>query len=210
MATEREQAVEQLKVTHDEAQQKTAALLAEATKYHSESAERLEADLGEAARIRAEALVEAEQSKNAAAQEAEARIATAKKQAAAINERTQQEFAWRKQQLRRETELLHQRKQAVLSQLASLSALAEQTASAFPDLDDPSDLENGEIGDRTVMRPDMLPPAGVGEDSSAGSKRGSSPRNGGKPDDGNELEIDGDATVLVSPSDLAGEGAKRK
>jgi hypothetical protein len=94
--------------------------------------------------------------------------------------------------------------------LASLSALAEQTASAFPDLDDPSDLESGEIGDRTVMRPDMLPPAGVGEDSSSGSKGGPSPRNGGKPDDGHELEIDGDATVLVSPSDLAGEGAKPK
>ena len=83
-------------------------------------------------------MAEAEQTKLAAVQEAEARIATAKQQASAINERTQQEFAWRKQQLRRETELLQQRKQAVLSQLASLSALAEQTASAFPDLDDPA------------------------------------------------------------------------
>ena len=86
-------------------------------------------------------MAEAEQTKLAAVQEAEARVDTAKKQAAAISERTQQEFAWRKQQLRRETELLHQRKQAVLSQLASLSALAEQTASAFPDLDDPVDIE---------------------------------------------------------------------
>jgi hypothetical protein len=197
-------------LAHDEAQQKTAALLAEATKYHRESGERLEADLAEAARIRAEALTEAEQTKGAAAQEAEARIATAKKQAAAINERTQQEFAWRKQQLRRETELLHQRKQAVLSQLASLSALAEQTASAFPDLDDPNDLE-GEVGDRTVMRPDILPPAGLGEDSPAASSAGST-RNGGKStdDEEDELEIDGDATVLVAPSDLAGEGAKSK
>jgi hypothetical protein len=92
--------------------------------------------------------------------------------------------------------------------LASLSALAEQTASAFPDLDDPSDLE-GEVGDRTVMRPDMLPPAGLGEDSSAG-KSGPSRRNGGNSGDAQELEIDGDATVLVSPSDLAGEGAKSK
>ena len=141
-------------------------------------ADRLEADLAEAARIRAEALTEAEQSKAAAIQEAEARIATAKKQAAAINERTQQEFAWRKQQLRRETELLHQRKQAVLSQLASLSALAEQTASAFPDLDDPKDLD-GEVGDRTVMRPDMLPPAGPGEDNAARSNAGQA-KNGGK------------------------------
>jgi hypothetical protein len=46
-----------------------------------------------------------------------------------------------------------------------------------------------------VDQPCMLPPAGVGEDSSSGSKGGPSPRNGGKPDDGHELEIDGDATV---------------
>ena len=106
--------------------------------------------------------------------------------------------------------MLHQRKQAVLSQLASLSALAEQTASAFPDLDDPNDLE-GEVGDRTVMRPDILPPAGLGEDSPAASSAGST-RNGGKStdDEEDELEIDGDATVLVAPSDLAGEGAKSK
>ena len=123
-------------------------MLAEATKHHDESAERLEADISEAARLRAEAVAEAEQTKLSAIQEAEARIATAKKQATAISERTQQEFAWRKQQLRRETELLHQRKQAVLSQLASLSALAEQTANAFPDLDDPSDIES----DQTVLR----------------------------------------------------------
>ena len=137
-----------MRQAHDEAQAKTAAMLAEATKHHEESAARLEADISEAARIRAEAIAEAEQTKLSALQESEARVATAKKQATAISERTQQEFAWRKQQLRRETELLHQRKQAVLSQLASLSALAEQTASAFPDLDDPSDLES----DQTVLR----------------------------------------------------------
>jgi len=169
----------------------------------------LEADLAEAARIRAEALAEAEQTKSGAAQEAEARIATAKKQAAAINERTQQEFAWRKQQLRRETELLHQRKQAVLSQLASLSALAEQTASAFPDLDDPKDLEGGEAGDRTVMRPDMLPPAGPNKENSAVGKAGSVP-NGGKTGADEGPEIDGDATVLVAPSDLSSGAAKTK
>jgi hypothetical protein len=96
----------------------------------------------------------------------------------------------------------------VLSQLASLSALAEQTASAFPDLDDPNDLE-GEVGDRTVMRPDMLPPAGLNEESAANSKGGSG-RNGGKSDEDDELEIDGDATVLVAPSDLSAEAAKSK
>jgi hypothetical protein len=75
-------------------------------------------------------------------------------------------------------------------------------------LDDPKDLE-GEVGDRTVMRPDMLPPAGPNEESAAGSKAGSN-KNGGKLDEADELEIDGDATVLVAPSDLSGEGAKSK
>jgi HPt (histidine-containing phosphotransfer) domain-containing protein len=57
-------------------------------------------------------------------------------EAAAITRRAQQEVASRMQQLRRETELLSQRKQAVLNQLASLSALAEQTAQSFPELED--------------------------------------------------------------------------
>ena len=135
--------------------------MAEATKHHDQSAERLEADIAEAARIRAEAMAEAEQAKEEALRESDARVATAKKQATAISERTQQEFTWRKQQLRRETELLHQRKQAVLSQLASLSALAEQTANAFPDLDDPADLEGDEPGDATVLRSG---PAADGDD----------------------------------------------
>ncbi len=172
VAAEREAAIAGLKKQHDEAQAKTADLLAEATRFHQESADRLEADITEAARIRSDAIAEAEQTKLDGVQEAEARIATAKKQAAAINERTQQEFAWRKQQLKRETDLLHQRKQAVLSQLASLSALAEQTASAFPDLDDPSELE-GETGDRTVLRPQLRPagaPQGAAADQSASDR----------------------------------------
>lgn len=185
IAAEREQAMTDLKAQHDEAQTQTAAMLAEATRFHAESAERLEADIAEAARTRADAVAEAEQTRLAAVEESDARVATAKKQAAAINERTQQEFAWRKQQLRRETELLHKRKQAVLSQLASLSALAEQTASGFPDLDDPSDLESGETGDRTVLRPG-------GHETDAGLAAEDTP----------EPAVDGDATVLVAPSDM--------
>ena len=169
---------------HEDAQRSTAGLLAEATQHHTESAARLEADIAEAARIRTEALAESEKTKQAAVEEADARINTAKKQAQAISERTQQEFAWRKQQLKRETDLLHQRKQAVLSQLASLSALAEQTASAFPDLDDPSDLEP-DAGDQTILRPEGLPPAGPDGNG----------RTRTVADDG-EVEIDGDATVL--------------
>ena len=146
-------------------------------------------------------------------------MATAKKQATAISERTQQEFTWRKQQLRRETELLHQRKQAVLSQLASLSALAEQTANAFPDLDDPADLEGDEPGDATVLRPGRAAPTrarttsggrrtdrdGVersgayAEAGGRGQERRIPGRQGGPQP---EPEVDGDATVLISSNDM--------
>ena len=194
IAAEREQAVGQLQATHKEAQQKTAALLAEATQHNAESAERLEADIAEAARIRAGAIAEAEKTKLAAVQESDARINTAKKQASAISERTQQEFAWRKQQLKRETDLLHRRKQAVLSQLASLSALAEQTASAFPDLDDPTEPD-GEAGDQTVVRPESLPPAGPADGEPKATEDSAAPSD-------SDLEVDGDATVFVSASDL--------
>jgi hypothetical protein len=72
---------------------------------------------------------------------------------------------------------------------------------------------DGEVGDRTVMRPDMLPPAGPDEDTPAGSNARQG-KNGGKgrtsPAEADEIEIDGDATVLVTPSDLSGEGAKSK
>src|SRR5690349_24085606 len=130
-------------------------MLSEAEQHNTESSARLEADIAEAARIRTEALAEAQQVKLAAIKEAEERLSAARQEAAAISERTQQEFAWRKQQLKRETERLGRRKQAVLTQLASLSAMAEETAESFPDLED---LEQGDSGDeahadRTVVMP---------------------------------------------------------
>lgn len=157
IAAEREAAIDHLKSVHDESVAKTTALLSEATDHHHKATERLDHDIAEATRIRGEAMAEAEQVKLAAAKEAEERIVAARKQAAAITERTQQEFAWRKQQLRRETDLLGQRKAAVLNQLASLSALAEQTAHSFPDMEDLDDFD-GEQGDRTVMLPPGMTP----------------------------------------------------
>ena len=139
LAHEREESVARTKGEHDELTAQTRAMLAEAVEHHTQSTGRLEADIAESARIRSEAVSEAEQVRANAIAEAENRIATARKQAAAITARTQQEFSWRKQQLRRETELLQQRKQAVLSQLTSLSDLAQQSASSFPDLDEGAD-----------------------------------------------------------------------
>lgn len=158
VAVEREQAVGEMRRIQEEASERTSTLLAEATKHNQESAERLELDVNEAARIRTEALAEAEKTKLAAIKESEERVQAAKAQAAAITERTQSEFAWRKQELRRETDLLSQRKQAVLNQLASLSALAQQTAQSFPEIDDLTDFP-ADDGDRTILRPADAGPA---------------------------------------------------
>lgn len=137
-AKDRDALLADLQTRHADAVVKSNALLAEATRYHEESARRLAADVEEAARVRAAALAEAEQVKLRAARETEQQIATATKQAKAINERTQQEFSWRQEQLRKETELLAQRKQAVLSQLSGLSELARQNAVDFPELSPPT------------------------------------------------------------------------
>ncbi|HEU4545478.1 MAG TPA: DivIVA domain-containing protein, partial [Microlunatus sp.] len=158
IAVEREAALTELRRAQEEASGQTSAMLTEATRYHEESAARLEADILEATRIREDALRDADQLKLTSIKEAEDRVESAKKQAAAISERTQQEFSWRKEQLRRETDLLSQRKQAVLAQLASLSALAQETATSFPEPYDLDDFD-GELGDRTVALPPGLAPA---------------------------------------------------
>ena len=203
IATEREQAVAHLRTMHEETAQKVGALLAEATQHNQASAERLEADMAEAARIRESALADAQQTRVAAAAEAEERVAAAKKQAAAITERTQQEFAWRKQQLKRETDLLAQRKQAVLNQLASLSALAEQTAHAFPELDDLAEFD-AEQGDQTVLRAPSAKPAAPEAETTARNPAVVSdakprPQPPADPAELEDIPLDGDATVLVRP-----------
>jgi hypothetical protein len=197
IATERDAAIGHLRGVHEESVAKTTALLTEATEYHRQATERLDRDIAEAARVRAEALAEAEAVKLQAVQEAEERIAAARKQAAAITDRTQQEFAWRKQQLRRETDLLGQRKAAVLNQLASLSALAEQTAHAFPDLEDLDDFD-GEQGDRTVMMPAAMAP-------SMPPQNGSVPRPATPP----QAEGQGSDAAAVAEPDTAEEQGDR-
>lgn len=201
VAVEREQAVIELRRIQTEAAERTAALLAEATKHNEESAERLDRDVNEAARIRTEALNDAEKTKLGAIKESEERIQAAKAQAAAITERTQSEFAWRKQELRRETDLLSQRKQAVLNQLASLSALAQQTAQSFPEIDDLTDFSSEE-GDRTVLRPADAAPALPEADDQRERTNGHQASSAAPPEEPEdsappEPELDGDATVVI-------------
>ena len=110
----------------------------------------------------------------------------------------------------------------MLGQLASLSALAEETANAFPDLDDLDDLEGDESGEATLLRSGPSEP-GKGPDevqadeaatetvSSAptrspkateGKGGGSRGGSGGKSAPQAEPEVDGDATVLISSNDV--------
>ena len=225
IATERETAISELRRVQEDTAARTSVLLAEATQHNQESAERLEADIAQANTIRADALAEAEKVKLAALKEAEERVDAAKAQAAAITERTQSEFAWRKQELKRETDLLSQRKQAVLNQLASLSALAQQTAQSFPEIDDLTEFD-GEDGDRTVLQPAGSAPAMPSEDKreqtgghdEAASQPTSQPTSQGaqqvptdddpterpfRPDSPSghdrsvEADLDGDATIVI-------------
>ncbi len=156
IAAERESALAQLRQQHTESVQATGALLAEATSHHREAGERMSADVEAAARIRAEAEGEAEKIVVRATQQAEEREAAAQKRADAIAERTHREFAWRKDQLKQETDLLSQRKKAVLGQLAALSELANQSVSEFPDLQPlaeiSDELEEFEDADKTTLR----------------------------------------------------------
>ena len=177
VAEERESAIAELRRIHEEAVEQTSAALAEAREHARQSTERLEADLAEAARIKADALAEAEQLKLASVKEADDRVSVARQQAATINERTRKEFTWRKQQLRRETELLSQRKAAVLDQLTSLSELAQRTASSFPDIDD---LDFATESDQTILRPVGVAPTAPERGGGDNGSGGSAPDHGGQ------------------------------
>lgn len=221
VAEERERALAELRAVHEKAVAQTSAMLAEATEHNATSTERLEADITEASRIRTEAIATAEQITLDAQAQAEERVQAARQQAATLVERTQQEFAWRKQQLKRDTDLLAQRKQAVLNQLSSLSALAQQTASSFPDLEDLGDFD-AEEGDRTVLRrvsspagppdqsqdhgPTQPPPDQTpGLDETVRAESPSAPDRHPEPvaetdatrGEGPAVEVDGDTTILM-------------
>jgi cell division septum initiation protein DivIVA len=224
VAAERENALAQLRQQHTESVQATGALLAEATSHHQQAGERMTADIEAAAGIRAEAEAEAEAIIVRATQQAETREAAAQKRADAIAERTHREFAWRKDQLRQETELLTQRKKAVLGQLAALSDLANQSVAEFPDLQPlaeiSDELDEFEDADKTTLRDGQLDdastivedaakavdvdsvdePASQGEGAAgAGSTTGSTSSNGAE-------SSESDATVIAP----AGESRSAK
>lgn len=172
IAEDRSAGTAELKRVHEESVDATGKLLNEATQHHQQASEQLAKDVEAAAKARTDAQNEAERVRMGAKDEAERLVADARQQAERINQRTQEEFAWRREQLRRETDNLLQRKQAVLNQLQSLSALASQSASDVPDLQPLADLsedldafatdptQHGELPDDTGTQPTPATPAG--------------------------------------------------
>src|SRR5690606_36518941 len=110
-------------------------LLAEAREHHAQAAQHLAEQTENAAKIRSDALAESERTRLRQAKETEDMVAAVQAELARRRDAMQREYTARKEQLRRETELLADRKRAVLAQLASLSALAQQSAESFPDAD---------------------------------------------------------------------------
>ena len=82
----------------------------------------------EAQRLLTEARTEAEAMRVAGQEAARAMVARAERQAATVEERSRQEFSWRRRQLRLQQEAIARWKQAMASQLASVSTLAVETA----------------------------------------------------------------------------------
>lgn len=146
-AVERDQALADLKAVQDDAQGRIEAMLNESSQLQTQAANHLTEQTEVSARLRNDALAEAERVKRDALAEADGIVGRAQSQAATIDERARQEFAWRRRQMRREQELLDRRKQAMLSQLTSLSALAAETAQSLPEV---PDLELGDLDETRV------------------------------------------------------------
>ena len=170
-ADHREQVLRELQNEAADLRARIGQTMADSSRLHRESAEHLSAEADEAARSRATALAEVEQIRLAALAEAEEVLGRARQQAATLEERSRQEFVWRRRQLRQEQDLLTRRKQAMLSQLASLSALAVETAESMPevpelDLGDPDpDLDEGATGDGAEAAEDGPPAVTTDEEA---------------------------------------------
>lgn len=134
-AIEREQLLARLTAEHDTASSKAATMLAEATSHHQQAQATFAQDAENAARGRSEAMADAERVRINAAREAETMITKARKQATEILLKANDSAHWKAEEMRRETESLGLRKQALMAQLASLSEMAKQSAADFTDVE---------------------------------------------------------------------------
>jgi hypothetical protein len=130
----REQVLSTLSQEQEAAAQHLMGLLEKSRAETEANSQRLQDEISEAAELRRKALAESEEIKVTAVREAEVQIAQAHAQASLLRDRAEEQLGWRTEQLKRETNRLEHRKQAIVAQLANLSALAEQSLAEFPDL----------------------------------------------------------------------------
>ncbi|WP_051208594.1 hypothetical protein [Propionicicella superfundia] len=131
---EREELLTRLAEEHTAASTRIATLLENSRAETESASQRLQDEVTQAAELRRKALAEGEEIKVTAVREAEVQIAKAHAQASLLRDRAEEQFGWRKEQLERETNRLLHRKQAIMAQLANLSAMAEHSLAEFPDL----------------------------------------------------------------------------
>ena len=133
-AEQHAQVMAELKESQESANRAIQDMLGKATALQRSAGEHLTSETEQAAKQRNLALAEAERIKVEASGEAERIVDRARRQAGIIDDRARQELALRRRQMRDEQELLTRRKHAMLNQLASVSALAVETAENLPDV----------------------------------------------------------------------------
>ncbi len=157
-ASQREELLTEMTAEHGAAAQRIASILEESRIETEAATKRLADEITEVAAMRRKAVAEGEEIKVTAVREAEVQIAAAHAQAALLRDRAEEQFGWRKEQLERETNRLTHRKQAIMAQLASLSALAEQSLIDFPDLREKEEPALPDQADSTAEEPTTAVP----------------------------------------------------
>lgn len=115
--------------------QQTEKLLEDATARHQALVASVEEESERAQQLRTGALAEAEQTKVLAAREGQQIVQQAHNEAEMARQTVADRWEARQSRLRRETDMLSQRKHAILAQLSSLSTLAGTSAEDFPDIE---------------------------------------------------------------------------
>jgi len=135
VAEEREKVLGDLSREKDTIQARTAALLKDATEQHAALTSAIAEDTERSQRLRAQSMAEAERTKVLATREGQQLVRKAQQEAERAHQLIAERWAERQAKLRREIDMLTQRKHAILAQLSNLSTLAGNSLEEFPDME---------------------------------------------------------------------------
>ncbi|WP_040160447.1 DivIVA domain-containing protein [Nigerium massiliense] len=140
VAAERDESLAALEVQQRELRDQLAGMVTDARRQSDDLQEKLAAASEELRRRQQSVYAEAERIKADSINEAAAIVAQARHNADEHWQRTEGELLRRTEQLKREQNLLRQRKEALVAQLNNLSSLANLTALEFPEEESNTDL----------------------------------------------------------------------